>query len=435
EYDTWFEVYLFADLTSNEARLIIGENTVGAWSFDNASTGIPNGNLNSINFYPINTGFQFYIDNVNFWQIPEAEANQYCYTATAANLGMNSITSLTCFGGGYDLGGGDGAEKGAWYTFTPAEDGVLGISSCGGGADTRAWIFKGECHSLEIMGVNDDMCDIGTGDNWASYREAVVTGGTTYYIMWDNAWEAIGFNWEITLTPGAGGEGLFCESAIPVQIGAQLTESLDGHASMAGPNINTFTSSTTPYSRSAWYSFTPDSSGMALIESCETGEDTHVYVYTGDCGSFSSLNLYAENDNGDDCMNNASYLEFQVDMGTTYYIEWIDRWFVGAVIWNLCLNGDCGVPSSVLETDMDSGIRVYPNPVREQLSLELDFPASVEETHVRMYDQLGSIVFAKDLGMVRQANETISVSHFASGMYILEITSAEARWTRKVIVE
>lgn len=344
--DTWFEVYLYVDLDNDEARLLVDETTVAAWKF---SDGITNGGaasplnqLNSIDFYPRDANDEFYIDNIDYWQIPDAGVGQYCYTAVDIQPGVHTVPELSCFGGGYDLGGGDGGEKGYWFTYTPTQDGVISISSCGGGADSRGWIFKGECHGLEVVGVNDDMCELtaGSSDLYASYREAIVEAGQTYYILWDNAWEPVGFDFELAFSTDAPAEGDFCQTAVAVTPGEYAVEEFTGDAAAAGPTIGTSTLSETPYANSEWYSFTPTTNGTMTITSCNgAASDTRLWVYTGDCATLSGLTVVAESD--DDCLGTAGpsqVVDVPVTAGTTYLIEWNDRFSEDAFLWELIFN-------------------------------------------------------------------------------------------------
>ena len=347
--DQWFRVTHLFDVDNDMARLIFGESTVAAWPFTctNFATGGTN-QIGAVNFFPTNANNLYYVDNLIYQEIPAATEGNYCYTAVAAAEGINTTPELTCFGGGYDLGGdnlggGDGGEKGYWFTWTAPGDGVMSVSSCGGGADTRAWIFSGaDCTQLSTIGINDDQCDLGDGNIWATYREAAVTSGTTYYILWDNAWEATGFDWELGFTEGEATAGDFCQTAIPVEAGGEYDIlEIDGNAAVAGPNINTFTSSTTPYTESEWYTFTPEMDGLATISACDgAGSDTRVWVYSGDCSSFESLTLVGSDDDG---CGGAGASELQVEMtgGTTYYIEWDDENADDAFTWTF----DFGVPT------------------------------------------------------------------------------------------
>ncbi|MEY3074683.1 MAG: hypothetical protein RJB25_320, partial [Bacteroidota bacterium] len=75
------------------------------------------------------------------------------------------------------------------------------INSCGGGSDTRLWIWSGSCSPLTPVANNDDFAGcISTGTTaYASKIENVILmAGTTYYFEWDNVWEATGFTWSFT---------------------------------------------------------------------------------------------------------------------------------------------------------------------------------------------------------------------------------------------
>lgn len=333
----WFNLTMFFDLDNDEARVIVNRSVVGAFKFSDGTTGGVATDLlqlNSVNFYSADATNIWYFDNVEFAQIPDAGVGQYCYTATTIEPGTHTVGTLDCFGGGYFIDSGGALGYGAeWFEYTPTADGWIKVSNCGGGADSRVWIFSGECHDLSIVGVNDDECDLGGGDLYASYREAAVTAGTTYYIMWDDIWEDTGFDFTLEFNETALAEGAFCQSAIPVQPGEQTLEEFVGFAAVGGPRIGTFTTSTTPYSKSNWYSFTPETDGVMGINSCASGSDTYVFVYTGDCADFSSLTLVASND--DSCGASSEITDFAVTAGTTYFIEWVDRFSEDAFFWEL----------------------------------------------------------------------------------------------------
>jgi hypothetical protein len=93
------------------------------------------------------------------------------------------------------------ATAAGWYSFTPSSNGILNVSSCGGGSDTRLWIWSGTCSALVAVANNDDFAGcISTGVNeYASKIENVILmAGVTYYFEWDNVWEATGFTWSFT---------------------------------------------------------------------------------------------------------------------------------------------------------------------------------------------------------------------------------------------
>ena len=84
------------------------------------------------------------------------------------------------------------------YTIVAPMDAVMNVNSCNGGADTRLVVLQGCRNALSIVGDNDDACDLGTGDLYASSLDVVVYAGQTYLIYWDDHWDANGFDFNVS---------------------------------------------------------------------------------------------------------------------------------------------------------------------------------------------------------------------------------------------
>lgn len=126
-------------------------------------------------------------------------AQNTCGTATVVTPGSYTAAALTGTGASQP-----DADAAAWYSFTPTSAGELSISSCGGGADTRLWVWSGTCGALVAVGDNDDTpgC-ISTGTNAYASRiqNLPLQSGVTYYFEWDDVWTANGFNWSFSFAP------------------------------------------------------------------------------------------------------------------------------------------------------------------------------------------------------------------------------------------
>lgn len=91
---------------------------------------------------------------------------------------------------------GGGTIYGIWYKYTPATNGEVTITSdlpvnvAPNSVDTKLSVFTGDCTTLTCYDVNDDT----SGTNYLSTITFPVVGGTTYYIQWDNYWDANGFD-------------------------------------------------------------------------------------------------------------------------------------------------------------------------------------------------------------------------------------------------
>jgi len=119
--------------------------------------------------------------------------------ATATNLtAPGTFTSGVLSGTGASQ---PGATAARWYKYTPATSGMLQISSCSGGADTRLWIWSGTCGNLQAVANNDDFAGcISTGaSEYASrIQNLILLAGATYYFEWDNYWENTSFSWSFS---------------------------------------------------------------------------------------------------------------------------------------------------------------------------------------------------------------------------------------------
>ena len=90
---------------------------------------------------------------------------------------------------------GDGASAGEWYAYTPLQDYTVTVTSSlpvNSGDDTRFHVYTGSCGSLNCHAGDDD-----SGDNYLSVATFNATGGTTYYIAWDNKWSSSGFTFQL----------------------------------------------------------------------------------------------------------------------------------------------------------------------------------------------------------------------------------------------
>jgi SprB repeat/Secretion system C-terminal sorting domain len=106
---------------------------------------------------------------------------------------------------------------------------------------------------------------------------------------------------------------------------------------------------------SAWYSFTPASSGILSINSCGGGADTRLWITSGTCATQVAV---ADNDDAPSCIstgafNYGSRLENVILLaGNTYYIEWDDVYTTAAFNWSFTFtalpsNNDAAVVSYI----------------------------------------------------------------------------------------
>ena len=99
-----------------------------------------------------------------------------------------------------------------------------------------------------------------------------------------------------------------------------------------------------------WYAYTATVTGTAAVEST-SGGDTYVEVSDAACGA---LVCYASNDDGG--VGALSLVTFDVCAGSTYYIEWTDRWGATAAIgFDVTETAACADPSTAAVTSTLDG--------------------------------------------------------------------------------
>ena len=97
--------------------------------------------------------------------------------------------------------------------------------------------------------------------------------------------------------------------------------------------------SSTSATHADWFEFTPDTNGTIDFFSCNQGVDTRVWLHSGSC---SSLNFEALSDDNCTSSGNVNYASeitgHNVTAGTTYYIEWDNRWSSASFNWEFTFN-------------------------------------------------------------------------------------------------
>lgn len=425
--DEWFEVRMILDVSNDFMYLFFDTEFIYAWpvSWQVGSQTGGYAQIGAVDFFPLDQTHFFYVDDVYFAQLPEAEAGQYCHMAIPVDTGIHTAIELQCYGAGFTVRSGGQGRAGAWYEWTAPADGILSVSSCGGGRDTRVWIFSGGCSTLQLEGVNDDRCEMTPGgDEYASYREVLVSAGTTYHICWDDIWDGGGFQFELAFSEMEPTPGDFCASAIPVMAGDTLTiDQINGDAAVAGPDINHTGASTTNYAQSEWYVFTPEVNGLMTISSCNfTDEDTRLWVYTGTCG-FDNLELVASSD--DDCGLQSIVFEMEVTAGTTYYIEWdSEDTDAPGFQWEIVLEPETG--TSQPDPAFAKNFLLAPNPASDRATLQyrLDRPTALQ---VQLTDVAGRPLHRWSLPRATDGRIELPVRDLPTGLYLITIRDEGGR--------
>ena len=262
------------------------------------------------------------------WQANAQNGGDTCADAVAAGPGIYSDVAITVGSGSATNAGGTDAM---WYSYTPAEDGVLSVNSCAsdpGGVDTRVYVHTDGCDTLTILDSDDDGCDAPNGFG-SIVTDIAVVAQQEYLIQWDDRWSTGQFDWELS-GPAAyvAPTGLTCSDALVATPGIYNDVAItvgSGSATNAGGTD------------ALWYSYTAAANGTIGVNSCASdpgGVDTRVYVHTDGCDT---LTILDSDDDGCDAPNGFGSIvsDIAVVEGQEYLIQWDDRWSAGQFDWEL----------------------------------------------------------------------------------------------------
>lgn len=310
--------------------------------------------------------------------------------------------------------------KAKWYKFSPNQDGLLNISSCGGGADTRIFVYVGTCDTLKLFAYNDDYCAMGlNNDDGASDISKLVKAGKTYFIEWDNAWDTTRFKFSLTFnTNPAVRETQACQTAKSITPGIVKVDSLFGYASHGDA------------ARANWYKFIPRSNGKIALSTCGIDIDTRVYVYKGDCTNLVSI---AESD--DEC-DGATFADLAVAIqdlaviaNATYYFEWDDSAENDAFDFTFTFDAT----SSILDESLSKSIVLAPNPASDFVAINYTFDKTAN-MEVTIFNTVGQAVVSQKFGAILRGVEKLDISALKSGIYIVNVVEGTRRTNKKLVI-
>ncbi len=310
--------------------------------------------------------------------------------------------------------------KAKWYKYTPTTDGLMTISSCNGGSDTRLFLYQGSCDTLIQAGFNDDFCyaNSTSGDEFASSISKPVKANKSYFFEWDNAWDTTLFSFSLTFSTFSPNATEICETATTIAPGVVNVTSLLGYASRGDA------------SRANWYKYTPSKNGRLSITTCGQDADPRLWMYRGICS-----NLTLINGSDDDCLTSAgdslavAITNQLVTAGTTYYFEWDDTWENKPFSFLLTFDAANGVE----EERLAQSVVISPNPASDVLNLDINFEKTTD-LKVRIFNNIGQTVLTKKIPQILRGVQTLDLSPLKSGIYIIEITNRQTRTNKKLVI-
>ena len=226
-----------------------------------------------------------------------------------------SVTKLATKQAGEPNHAGNAGGHSVWYSWTPSKSGLVDISTCvyTGGLDTLLAVYTGGAvNALAPIGSSDDSSTQGCRGSDSSVRLDAVAG-TTYRIAVDGKAGSVGgFSLSIDGAapndafgkPRAFGAGLPVSEWSSNRFATKQSGEPD-HAGAAGD-------------ASVWFKWSASSSGKVSVDTCGSGIDTLLAVYTGP--AVDDLTQVAANDDGSGKCGPQSKLSFDAVANTVYRI-------------------------------------------------------------------------------------------------------------------
>jgi hypothetical protein len=200
--DTDFEVYTG---TCGSLSCFSGDDDSGIIA---CNSGNSNSYL-SVKTFDVTAGATYYICWTNRWsaagfdfQLIEAPIiPNPCNSSTPITAGITIVDAINQANINTSCSTSSMAK---WYSYTPSQNYEITITSdliqniC---KDTNFSVYTGSCSSLTCVTSDDNSgiipCNSGNTNSYLSTKTFIVTGGTTYYITWDNKWSVDGFNFQL----------------------------------------------------------------------------------------------------------------------------------------------------------------------------------------------------------------------------------------------
>lgn len=94
-----------------------------------------------------------------------------------------------------------------------------------------------------------------------------------------------------------------------------------------------------------------------------------------------------------------------------------------------------GEPSSAKDILLDGNFSVFPNPVSNEISLDMNFTEVMEDVTVQLFDLNGKLLGTKILDNVKQQTATFDVRALANGAYFLKVTTEKGTRSERFQVQ
>jgi hypothetical protein len=437
QYDKWINVEQVIDITNDVTYLKVSDTLSAVWKFSLGSNGTGGATtskqLAGVDFYPVDTTYKWYVDDVQFIKLPAGVPSDFCINATDINslfgkatgavqnsalfnnTGATAVgdpkTGFSCFGEPNGGGAKPSLENSLWFTFK-GDGNAYFIETAKCNATTANYINDGDsqiaiyegtgCGALTPVLCNEDGPNA-TSSEYPAGDTLQTVAGKTYYMLVDG----FAFN-------GAISDGQFClnvkrmpppSRAVTFQVDMSKVTLAASGAHIAG-EFNGWTGEKMTDAGNGLWTFTTN-----LVEG-----DTIEYKFQNGSGGWEN-NLPAPCSLG--------------SFGNRYV-----RVPTGAVtLPKVCFNS-CNACDfvSISELSFNNGIQIAPNPTTGVTNIAVSLPESADLT-IRVLNSIGQLVETRSENGIQSGNIRLEPGRYGKGIYFVELTDGVNRATRRVVVQ
>lgn len=103
------------------------------------------------------------------------------------------------------------------------------------------------------------------------------------------------------------------------------------------------------------------------------------------------------------------------------------------VCFNYCVT--CDLVVGVDENALQAGVKVFPNPARDILNVQLDLPSATESLQIRLLNMLGQEVLSGHYGQLQSDNIELDVSGLPTGAYLIQVRDGKSQFTEPIVIQ
>lgn len=446
----WFEVTAVIDISNGVANFYIANEFIHQWDYSIPAAGGTDvvGAIGALNFYAAGgTGATdlFYIDDISFCPMFQDDACSALQLVPGVQVQGDNTSAegsdyaLECWGESTPDAGAD-----VWYMFVAPSYGTYMITTNLEeltNNDTQLGIYtsaNGCDGDLAEIGCNEDV----DGSNFLSETTITeINAGDTIYIQVDGYSTTVGtFNLLVQQIVADNDE---CVDAVDLNDllggGAGETMTSDITSNINGTMADTDPAEGAdcfggggefldPIESSVWYTFTGDGNTYFIESNNCNGEatnyiesgDTQVAIYSGSCGTLTSVVCNEDGPQGGD--EYPFGVELETVDGETYYMM-VDGWNGLQGEYCISFTQSVGVEELTL-----SDLEIFPNPTTGDLTIESE---AHNITSVVVRDVVGKEVISVASAGVKKAE--LDLQNLTSGVYFVTVAAEGKTFTQKVV--